>query len=30
LSYYYRGWNGNRFEKFGVLLIVSNALLTAR
>ena len=30
LTYYYRGWNGNRFEEIGAGLIVGNSLLTAR
>ncbi|MBZ0302945.1 MAG: L-fucose/L-arabinose isomerase family protein [Anaerolineae bacterium] len=30
LTYYYRGWNGNRFEELGAALIVGNSLLTAR
>jgi L-arabinose isomerase len=30
LTYYYRGWNGNRFEELGASLIVGNSLLTAR
>jgi len=30
LTYYYRGWNGNRFEELGAGLIVGNSLLTAR
>ena len=30
LTYFYRGWNGNRFEQLGAGLIVGNSLLTAR
>jgi L-arabinose isomerase len=30
LTYYYRGWNGNRFEQLAAGLIVGNSLLTAR
>ncbi|MFO7323087.1 MAG: L-fucose/L-arabinose isomerase family protein [Chloroflexota bacterium] len=30
LTYYYRGWDGNRFEELGASLIVGNSLLTAR
>jgi L-arabinose isomerase len=30
LTYYYRGWNGNRGEELGAGLIVGNSLLTAR
>jgi L-arabinose isomerase len=30
LTYYYRGWNGNRSEELGASLIVGNSLLTAR
>jgi L-arabinose isomerase len=30
LTYYYRGWNGNRFEELGASMIVGNSLLTAR
>ncbi len=30
LTYYYRGWNGNRSEELGATLIVGNSLLTAR
>jgi L-arabinose isomerase len=30
LTYYYRGWEGNRFEELGAGLIVGNSLLTAR
>ncbi len=30
LTYYYRGWNGNRYEELGASLIVGNSLLTAR
>lgn len=30
LTYFYRGWNGNRFEELGASLIVGNSLLTAR
>jgi len=30
LTYYYRGWDGNRFEQLAAGLIVGNSLLTAR
>lgn len=30
LSYYYRGWEGNEYERLGAGLILGNSLLTAR
>jgi L-arabinose isomerase len=30
LTYYYRGWDGNNFERLAASLIVGNSLLTAR
>ena len=30
LTYFYRGWNNNSFERLGAALIVGNSLLTAR